>query len=169
MALFFADLVRELSLGAGMGDLALVGAPPGHRRFADTVPEGASFHDGIAGVTHPDEWETGVGEIVGGALLRAPLASSQDDEAVDFSPGGKTVALTVGAAWFADQDEAGAVTIAGTASRAVFGAATVTPAQLARKVKALIDDPRAHGLIGRRRCSDARSPPARSARPAFPC
>lgn len=260
MALFFADLVRELCLGTGTGDLALSGALPGHRRFADTVPGGATFHYGIAGVTHPDEWETGVGELgSGGTLLRAPLASSDGGEAVDFSPGVKTVALTVAAAWFAGQDEAEAVTIAGveglqaaldakaalagatfsdalfapsltlgndlaladggtgassaaaaranlglgslatqsaasvaisggtiagvsslgvagdcevsgaykvdgvkiagnratgwgvptgTASRAAFDTATVTAAQLAQKVKALIDDLRAHGLIG---------------------
>jgi len=114
MALFFADLVREVSLGTGTGDLALGGALPGHRRFADAVPPGARFHYAIAGITHPEQWETGEGEIGSGAtLLRGPLASSDAGDAVDFSPGLKTIALTVGAAWFAGQEEGAAITIAG--------------------------------------------------------
>jgi hypothetical protein len=109
--LFFADLVREASHATGTGPLALGGAIAGHRRFADAVPAGARFHYCIAGVTRPDEWETGEGTIgAGGALERAPIASSAGASggpgqaaAVDFSPGLKTVALTVGAAWFQEQ------------------------------------------------------------------
>ena len=112
MSLFFADLVREVSHGAGTGDLPLAGALPGHRRFADSVPPGARFHYAIAGVTHAQEWETGEGEIgSGGSLLRLPFASSAGGAAVDFSPGLKTVALTVGAAWFAGQEDGEAITI----------------------------------------------------------
>ena len=107
MALFFADLVREASWGIGASDLPLAGALPGHRRFADTVPPGARFHYGIAGVTHPDEWETGEGEIGSGdTLIRFPLASSEGGEPVAFSAGLKTVALTVAADWFAARDPA---------------------------------------------------------------
>lgn len=209
MALFFADLVREVSLGTGTGDLALEHALPGHRRFVDIVPPGARFHYAIAGVTHPGEWETGEGEIGSGAtLLRLPLASSAAGDAVNFSAGLKTVALTVGAAWFMGQEEGGEVGIAdveglqaaldgkaglagaaftgsisapglglggdadaggaykidgvkvvgnrvtgwgaptGTASRAAFDTGAITAGQLAQRVKALIDDLRAHGLIG---------------------
>lgn len=110
MALFFADLVREASWGVGAGDLPLGGALPGHRRFADAAPPGARFHYCIAGVTHPDEWETGEGEI-GSAdtLIRLPLASSAGGDAVLFSPGLKTVALTVNADWFAVREEGGAI------------------------------------------------------------
>ena len=112
MSLFFADLVREVSLGAGTGDLALGGALPGHRRFADAVPTGARFHYAIAGVTHASQWETGEGELgSGGALLRLPLASSAGGATVDFSPGLKSVALTVGAAWFTGQEEGEAISI----------------------------------------------------------
>ena len=53
MTLFFADLVREACQATGAGDLALAGALPGHRRFADAVPAGARFHYCIAGVTEP--------------------------------------------------------------------------------------------------------------------
>lgn len=111
MALFFADLVRVASLGSGAGDLAL-GAPlPGHRGF-EIVPPGARFHYAIAGVTHPGEWETGEGEVgSGGALVRLPLASSAAGAAVDFSPGLKTVALTVTAAWFAAREAGAAIGI----------------------------------------------------------
>ncbi len=107
MTLFFADLVREACQATGTGDLALAGALPGHRRFADTVPAGARFHYCIAGVTEPGEWETGEGEIGSGdALVRTPLASSAGGGAVDFSPGLKTVALIAAAAWFTGQEEA---------------------------------------------------------------
>ncbi len=104
MALFFADLVREACRGEGAGDLPLDGALPGHRSFADAVPPGARFHYAICGVTHPDQWETGEGEIVDGALARDPIASSADGAAVDFAAGLKTVALTVSAEWFAARD-----------------------------------------------------------------
>lgn len=102
-ALFFADLVRETSWATGAGALALGGALPGHRSFAAAVPAGARFHYCIAGVTQPEEWETGEGEIAGGALVRTPLASSAAGAAVNFSSGLKTVALTVAAAWFTGQ------------------------------------------------------------------
>jgi hypothetical protein len=106
MSLFFADLVRVTSAGTGTGDLVLGDALPGHRGF-DAVPPGARFHYAILGVTNPDEWETGEGEIgSGGVLVRLPLSSSADDAVVDFSPGLKTVALTVAAAWFAGREAA---------------------------------------------------------------
>lgn len=106
MSLFFADLVRETSESTGTGDFVLTGALPGHRRFAGTVPPGARFHYAIAGATHPGEWETGEGELgSAGTLLRLPLSSSADGGVVNFSPGVKTVALTVAAAWFAGQEQ----------------------------------------------------------------
>jgi hypothetical protein len=112
MTLFFADLVRVTCHGTGTGDLVLGDAVPGHRGF-DVLPPGARFHYAIHGVTHPDEWETGEGEIgSGGSLLRLPLASSAGGDAVDFSAGVKTVALTVAAAWFAAREaEVGPVPI----------------------------------------------------------
>ncbi len=107
MGLFFADLVREFSRATGAGDLPLEGALPGHRRFGDVVPAGMRFHYAIAGVTNPGEWETGEGELgSGGMLVRAPIASSAGGGLVAFSAGLKTVALIVGAAWFAEQDAA---------------------------------------------------------------
>jgi hypothetical protein len=197
MTLFFADLVREVSHGTGAGDLPLEGALPGHRRFADTVPPGAHFHYAIAGITRPDQWETGEGALAGGALVRLPLASSAGGAAVDFSAGLKTVALTVAASWFAGMDAlpaaldgkaalAGAnfsgpvsapslavggnadvggdyrvdgVRVAGNrrtgwgaptgiASRNTFETSGATVGQLAQRLKALIDDLTAHGLIG---------------------
>jgi hypothetical protein len=207
MSLFFADLVREVSHGIGAGALALEGALPGHRRFADVVPPGAHFHYAVAGITSPGEWETGEGELsAGGALVRLPLASSAGGAAVNFSAGLKIVALTVAAAWFAGQEEpagigdvaglaaaldgkaalagaafAGAVSApslaiagnadvggeyridgvrvtgnrrtgwgapTGIASRATFETSGATVGQLAQRLKALIDDLIAHGLIG---------------------
>jgi len=106
--LFFADLVRESSTGTGTGALPLDGATPGHRRFADAVPPGSRFHYAIAGVTHEQQWEVGEGELTGGALVRVEtLASSADNEPVDFLQGLKIVTLTVASAWFAARDDRG--------------------------------------------------------------
>ena len=103
---FFADLVRELAQEGGTGPLTPTGAVPGHRRFSGVVPPGVSFHYAIAGIAHPAEWEVGTGRIGGdGRLLRdAVAASSAGGAAVDFAVGLKTIALTVGADWFAARD-----------------------------------------------------------------
>ncbi|MEQ8311697.1 MAG: tail fiber domain-containing protein [Sphingopyxis sp.] len=105
-SLFFADLVRELAQEGGTGPLTPTGAVPGHRRFAGVVPPGVSFHYAVAGIARPDEWEVGTGRIGGdGRLLRDMVAASSAGGAtVDFAPGLKTIALTVGAGWFAAQD-----------------------------------------------------------------
>jgi hypothetical protein len=106
MTLFFADLIREFSSSTGAGDFVLAGAVPGHRRFGGTVPPGARFHYCIAGVTQPGQWETGEGEIgSGGALVRAPLASSAAGGLVSFGAGLKTVTLTVAADWYAAREQ----------------------------------------------------------------
>jgi hypothetical protein len=102
MTLFFADLVRVACHATGAGPLLLEAPLPGHRGF-ELVPPGARFHYAVLGVTHPTEWETGEGQLGGGSLVRTPLASSAGGAAVAFSPGLKTVALTVAAAWFAGQ------------------------------------------------------------------
>ena len=116
MSLFFADLVRVACHATGTGSLLLGEPMPGHRGF-ELVPPGAHFHYAVLGVTHPGEWETGEGMLSGGALQRTPLASSAAGAAVDFSPGLKTVALTVAAAWFADLNAAlaGKADLAGAA------------------------------------------------------
>lgn len=103
---FFADLVRELCQGGGTGPLTPTGAVPGHRRFADAVPPDTSFHYAIAGIAQPAQWEVGLGRIDGGGrLLRDSItASSNGGTVVDFAPGLKTIALTVGADWFAASD-----------------------------------------------------------------
>ena len=103
---FFADLVRELAQEGGTGPLTPTGAVPGHRRFADAVPPGVSFHYAVAGIARPEQWEAGIGRIGSdGRLLREKVAaSSADGAAVDFAPGLKTIALTVGAGWFAARD-----------------------------------------------------------------
>ena len=108
--LFFADLVREMCDEGGTGALTPAGAVPGHRRFADAVPADTPFHYAIAGVALPGQWEVGQGRIDGeGRLQRDSVAaSSEDAEPVDFAPGLKTLALTVGADWFGASDAAAA-------------------------------------------------------------
>lgn len=105
-SLFFADLVREHCHEGGAGALTPAGALPGHRAFADAVPADTSFHYAIAGIAFADEWEVGTGRIDGaGRLVRDSIAaSSSGGAAVDFTPGLKTLALTVGADWFAARD-----------------------------------------------------------------
>jgi len=103
--LFFADLVRELCQDGGTGPLTPTGAVPGHRRFAGAVPADTDFHYAVAGVALPAEWEVGVGHIdSAGRLVRGAIAASSNAGArVDFAPGLKTIALTVGAGWFGTQ------------------------------------------------------------------
>lgn len=119
--LLFADLVRELAQEGGTGPLTPTGAVPGHRRFADAVPANTQFHYAVAGIAQPNQWEAGLGRIDGqGRLAREAVAASSNGGApVDFAPGLKTLALTVGADWFEASDaarialEAGAVALAG--------------------------------------------------------
>jgi hypothetical protein len=103
---FFADLIRELCQEAGTGPLMPTGAVPGHRRFAGAVPANTPFHYTVAGIAHPDQWEAGEGRIDAlGRLVRDTVAASSSSGAtVDFLPGLKTIALTVGASWFAASD-----------------------------------------------------------------
>ncbi|MCC7393841.1 MAG: hypothetical protein IT553_03195 [Sphingomonadaceae bacterium] len=107
---FFADLVREICRDSGSGALALAGALPGHRAFADIVPVSTPFAYIIAGVRRPEQWEVGVGQLAAdGRLQRDQIrASSANGAKVDFDNGLKSVALTVDAAWFAAADAAGA-------------------------------------------------------------
>lgn len=115
---FFADLVRELAQEGGTGPLTPTGAVPGHRRFADAVPPGVSFHYAVAGIARPEQWEVGTGRIGGdGRLLRDMVAaSSADGAAVDFAPGLKTIALTIGAGWFAASETRSATLASGMAA-----------------------------------------------------
>lgn len=135
--LFFADLVREACRATGSGALELSGPIAGHRSFEAAVPPGASFHYAIAGVTDPDQWETGVGTLdEAGALLRSPLASSAGGAAVDFAPGLKTVALTVAAAWFAGRDELPSVEDLAEIEEALAGKAALSGASFSGPVSA---------------------------------
>lgn len=106
---FFADLVRELCQDGGTGPLMPTGAVPGHRRFSGVVPADDPFHYAIAGIAQPGQWEVGVGRVDGAGRLQrdSVAASSNAGDRVDFAPGLKTIALTVGAEWFAAHDAAG--------------------------------------------------------------
>ncbi|HEY0596713.1 tail fiber domain-containing protein [Sphingopyxis sp.] len=116
---FFADLVRELCHEGGTGPLMPTSAVPGHRRFADAVPADAQFHYAIAGIARSEEWEVGLGRIdSAGRLVRETVAaSSSAGTAVDFTPGLKTLALTVGAGWFAESDAVAASLSSGLDSK----------------------------------------------------
>ncbi len=106
---FFADLVREACRDSGSGALTLAGALPGHRAFGDVVPVAAPFAYVIAGVSRPEQWEVGVGQLAADGRLQRDMvrASSADGAKVDFGSGLKNIALTVDAAWFAAADGGG--------------------------------------------------------------
>jgi hypothetical protein len=149
MTLFFADLVRVACHATGAGPLLLEAPLPGHRGF-EMVPPGMRFHYAVLGVTHPEEWETGEGEVSGAALVRAPLASSAGGAAVAFSVGLKTVALTVAAAWFAGQE-------AGLAAKANLTGATFTGPVSASELSLGNDLAISHGGTGASSAATARA------------
>src|SRR3546814_16534148 len=95
---FFADLVRELAQEGGTVPLTPTGAVPGHRRFADAVPPGVSFHYAVAGIARPEQWEVGTGRIGSDGRLHREMvaASAADGAAVGFDAGLKTIAFAVG-------------------------------------------------------------------------
>ena len=91
---FFADLVRELCQEGGTGPLMPTGAVPGHRRFRDAVPAGVSFRYAIAGIEHPSEWETGIGRVRDGRIVRERIiASSAGLDHCNFTDGLKTIVV----------------------------------------------------------------------------
>ncbi len=106
---FFADLVREACRDNGSGALTLAGALPGHRAFGDVVPAAVPFAYVIAGVSRPEQWEVGLGQLAADGRLQRDMvrASSAGGAKVDFGSGLKNVVLTVDAAWFAAADADG--------------------------------------------------------------
>jgi pectate lyase len=99
----FVDLVRNYTEVEGIGPITLGEPVAGFDSIADHVVVGDQFYYSLVSLARPTEKETGVGTVqADGSITRAPTGA-----AVDFSPGTKTIALTVGAAWFTAHDAGG--------------------------------------------------------------
>lgn len=120
--LVFADLVRETSSTKGSDPFALQGPMAGYRAFGESVTTGDKFHYSAFNLSRPEESEVGVGTLLAdGTIDRAPF-----DQATDFSPGTKAVALVAGSPWH-DAVTKGLCT-------------TVTPQQYGAKADGVTDD-----------------------------
>ena len=88
MTLFFADLVRVACQGTGAGIWCWARPLPGHRGVRHVCRPARAFIMRSLGVTRPEEWETGEGELgSGGSLVRMPLSSSAERRRSRFLAG----------------------------------------------------------------------------------
>ena len=98
MALVLDDRVKETSTTTGTGTLNLSGAVSGFQTFVAGVGDGNTTYYAIVN-RDEDEWETGLGTVTDAStdtLARTTvLASSNSDNAVDFSSGTKDVFVTL--------------------------------------------------------------------------
>jgi len=90
-----ADRVKETSTTTGTGNLTLAGAVTQFIAFSSAYAAGETFFYAIVGQTG-SEWEIGVGQLSGGALVRSQvLQSSNAGALVSLSAGTKDVFVTV--------------------------------------------------------------------------
>jgi hypothetical protein len=93
MALIIADRVREVVSLAGTGNVPLLGvAPVGFQSFVSAVGEGNTTYYAI--VSGSGQWETGLGTITSGQLVRTEVYDSSTGSKVDFTAGTKEVFCT---------------------------------------------------------------------------
>ena len=101
MALVYADRVYEESTTTGTGTLTLDGAASEeYRTFSSAIGNGNTCYYSIA-LPDSAEWEVGLGTVAAGTLARTtPIASSNSNNAVNFSAGTKQVISVTPAALF---------------------------------------------------------------------
>jgi hypothetical protein len=97
-SLQYLDRVKQLSASTGTGNISFSATTPGFRAFSTigAAPFPYEIHavDGTGAPT--GEWETGIGKISGGDLVRiAPDASSSGSVPLSFSAGTKVVSLCI--------------------------------------------------------------------------
>lgn len=87
----FTDRVQDTTATAGTGNITLAGSPPASFQGLSAVgTTGDTFPYVVAGKSPSNEWEVGVGTIVGtNVFSRSPTASSNSGNLVDFSAGTK--------------------------------------------------------------------------------
>ena len=90
MPTLLADRVQETTTSTGTGNLTLAGAASGYRSFHGAFGAAQDFYYVIAGGA---QWECGIGQISGTTTLvrGTVLTSSNNNAAVDFAAGTKTV------------------------------------------------------------------------------
>lgn len=92
MAFVIADRVKETSTTTGTGTLTLAGASVGFQSFSSAIGNGNTTYYTI---TDQIDWEVGIGTVGSGTLARTTvLASSNSNNAVDFTAGTKDVFVT---------------------------------------------------------------------------
>jgi len=97
-SLQYPDRVKQYSTSTGAGDIAFSATIPGFNAFSTigSAPFTYEIH-AIDGSGIPTgQWETGIGKISGGNLIRiAPDASSSGSVPLSFSAGTKVVSLCI--------------------------------------------------------------------------
>jgi hypothetical protein len=128
MALIIADRVREVVSLAGTGNVPLLGvAPVGFQSFVAAVGEGNTTYYAIVSVS--GQWETGLGTITSGQLVRTEVYDSSTGSKVDFTSGAKEVFCTPVAAKQVVLNPDGTLTV-----NVVGNASTATTLQTARTI-----------------------------------
>lgn len=96
MAFIRADRVKETSTTTGTGNFTLSGAPTGFRAFSSVCSTNDVFHYAIV-LQGGSEWESGFGTYsASNTLARTTVqASSNSNNAVNFSAGTKDVFITL--------------------------------------------------------------------------
>lgn len=121
------DRVRETSTTTGTGNFTLAGAVTGYRTFTSVVSTN-SFYYCIAHQT-ATEWEVGLGSLSAGALVRGTvIASTNSNNAVNFSAGTKDVFLTIPANLAALLTNGTALSVLGVAGNAAAEVAAIAAA-----------------------------------------
>jgi hypothetical protein len=115
MALVLADRVKETTTTTGTGTYTLGGAVAGFQSFAIVGDTNTTYY----AITDGTSWEVGVGTYTssGTTLARTTiLASSNSNNAVNWSAGSKEIFVTYPAGKSVYLDESGNLTLTGTLS-----------------------------------------------------
>lgn len=95
MAFVSGDRVKDLSTSVGTSTFTLAGTPPTNFRSFSSVIGNNYFYYTISHTTL-NEWEVGLGSLVGTTLTRVAIYSSSNSNAlVNFSVGTKNVFVTI--------------------------------------------------------------------------
>jgi hypothetical protein len=98
MPLILADRVQEISTVTGVADFVMDSTVPSFQSFDAAIGTGNTcYYSAVHSTSSLDEWEVGVGTMVGPATLQrsAILSSSNSGNIVNFSAGVKTVFVTL--------------------------------------------------------------------------
>tara|TARA_R100001015_G_C4634990_1_gene202973 strand:+ start:5725 stop:8271 length:2547 start_codon:yes stop_codon:yes gene_type:complete len=133
MALVVADRVKETTTSTGTGAISLAGAEPNFRTFASVLSDADTTYYAIIDDNNL-AFEVGLGTYAssGNTITRTTvLASSNSNNAVNFSAGTKDVFLTYPADKSVNRDASGNVSVSGGVTATSFtGPVTATQVDL---------------------------------------